>query len=97
MPSVTVKTAQVEERTITGLNGQSIIRSQMAELSLGNGYALPFRVGLGQRPAYQPGEYDIDPRSFKLSNYGDLELNRYVDLVPLNVKPATPAPAASKS
>jgi hypothetical protein len=88
MPVVTVKSAAVEERRLD--NGK-IIRSQTAGLDLGNGFALPFRVGLGSRPPYQPGEYDIDPKSFGLSKYGDLELGRYVDLVPLSAKPAAKA------
>lgn len=90
MPVCIVKTAQVEEKT-TGKG--TIIRSQTVGLDLGNGFSLPFRVGLGNRPPYQPGEYDIDPKSFALSQYGDLMLNRYVDLVPLGVKPAPTAKA----
>lgn len=88
MPVVKILSAAVEERQINGKNGPSIMRSQTAGLDLGNGHALPFRVGLGQRPAYAPGDYDIDPRCFGLTEYGDLKLNKYVDLVPLSVKPA---------
>lgn len=84
MPVCIVKNAQVEEKQ----TAKGIIRSQTVGLELGNGFQLPFRVGLGTRPPYQPGEYDIDPKSFALSQYGDLTLNRYVDLVPLGVKPA---------
>ena len=54
-------------------------------------HPLPFRVGLGSRPPYPPGEYDIDPQSFALSQYGDLILKRYVDLVPLSAKPVAKA------
>ena len=90
MPIVTVKTAQVEERQIAG---GKIIRSQTVGLELGNGFQLPFRVGLGTRPGYTPGEYDIDPKSFALSQYGDLTLGRFVDLIPLSPKPAAPAKA----
>lgn len=86
MPVCRVKSAVVEERHNQKSN--SIIRSQTVGLDLGNGFELPFRVGLGQRPAYPPGEYDIDPNSFGLGDFGDLVLKRYVDLVPLNVKPA---------
>lgn len=93
MPAINVKNAQVEERSINGKNGKSIIRSQMAALDLGNGYELPFRIGLGQNAPYQPGLYDIDPKSFGLSDYGDLTLSRYVDLVPLAHKPAAKAAA----
>ncbi|MDR2872064.1 MAG: G5P family DNA-binding protein [Xanthomonadaceae bacterium] len=85
MPICRVKSSTVEEiRTSKG----DIIRSQTVGLDLGNGFELPFRVGLGSRPAYPPGEYDIDPRSYALSQYGDLILKRYVDLLPLSVKPA---------
>lgn len=93
MPRIIVKHAQVEERAINGKNGRQVIRSQTAALDLGNGYELPFRVGLGQNAAYQPGEYDIDPRSYKLNDYGDLELSRYVDLVPVQHKSAPAAKA----
>lgn len=89
MPICRVKSGAVEEQQ--SKNG--IIRSQTVGLDLGNGFELPFRVGLGQRPAYPPGEYDIDPKSFALSNYGDLTLKRYVDLVPLSIKPAAAAKA----
>ncbi len=91
MPICRVKSAAVEEQQTKS----GIIRSQMVGLDLGNGFELPFRVGLGQRPSYPAGEYDIDPKSFALSNYGDLTLKRYVDLVPLGVKPHAPvAPKA---
>lgn len=84
MPICRVKSAAVEERHNTKTN--TINRSQTAGLDLGNGFELPFRVGLGQRPPYPAGEYDIDPQSFALSEYGDLVLKRYVDLVPLQAK-----------
>ncbi|WP_423163828.1 single-stranded DNA-binding protein [Stenotrophomonas maltophilia] len=90
MPICRVKSAAVEERHNTKTN--NINRSQTAGLDLGNGFELPFRVGLGQRPPYPAGEYDIDPQSFALSEYGDLVLKRYVDLVPLQAKAAA-APA----
>ncbi|EMR0605415.1 hypothetical protein VM57_10215 [Stenotrophomonas maltophilia] len=86
MPICRVKSAAVEERHNSKTN--SIIRSQMVGLDFGNGFELPFRVGLGSRPPYPPGEYDIDPQSFALSQYGDLILKRYVDLVPLQAKAA---------
>lgn len=94
MPACRVKTAQVMEEVNTKTG--SIIRSQMVGLDLGNGYELPFRVGLGNRPAYKPGDYDIDPNSFALGQYGDLTLKRYVDLVeagPHKAAPVAPAKA----
>lgn len=90
MPRINVKNAAVDERRSP--DGK-IFRSQMAALDLGNGYELPFRVGLGTRPVYSVGVYDISPQSFGLSNYGDLTLSRYVDLVPVE----TPRAAAAKA
>lgn len=88
MPRIIVKSAAVEEETNSKTN--NIIRSQTAGLDLGNGFELPFRVGLGKRPAMQPGEYDIDPKSFGLDQYGGLTLKKYVDLIPAP-KPHTAA------
>lgn len=93
MPVCRVKSAVVDEER--NQKAGTIMRSQMVGLDLGNGFELPFRVGLGQRPAYTPGEYDIDPKSFALGQYGDLTLKRYVDLVPVGVKPAARASTAA--
>ena len=88
MPTIRVKSAVVEEET--NQKTGTIIRSQTVGLDLGNGFELPFRVGLGKKPAMPAGEYDIDPKSFGLDQYGGLTLKRYVDLVPLP-KPHQPA------
>lgn len=88
MPICRVKSAAVDEQR-NEMKG-TIMRSQMAGLDLGNGFELPFRVGIGQRPPYPAGEYDIDPKSFALGTYGDLTLKRYVDLIPLQAKPVAP-------
>lgn len=88
MPRIVVKSAQPDERP--GKDGK-VIRSQMAEIDLGNGYALPFRVGLGNRPSYPVGVYDIDPKCFTLSQYGDLQLSRYVDLIAVADAPSKKA------
>jgi hypothetical protein len=89
MPRIIVKNAQVHEETNSKTG--KVMRSQRAELDLGDGYGLPFRMGLGSRPAYEPGEYDIDPKCFGLSQYWDLVLGRYVDLVRVSVRPAKAA------
>lgn len=91
MPVIRVKSAAVEERHNEAKG--TIHRSQTVGLDLGNGFELPFRVGLGKRQPYQPGEYDIDPKSFSLSQYGDLTLSRFVDLVPLGAPKPAPAKA----
>lgn len=92
MPICRVKSAAVDEQHNAKTN--SIIRSQMVGLDLGNGFELPFRVGLGQRPPYPAGEYDVDPKSYALGPFGDLILKRYVDLIPLQAKAA---PVAQKA
>ncbi|MEZ5544688.1 MAG: single-stranded DNA-binding protein [Lysobacteraceae bacterium] len=91
MPRISVKNDQVREfRT----NDGKIIRSQMACLDLGDGYELPFRVGIGSRPPYSVGFYDLDPAKFRpLGEFGDLTLSQYVDLVPVK----TPRAAAAKA
>lgn len=86
MPLCNVKSSVVDEE-INSKSG-AVIRSQMVGLDLGNGHALPFKVGLGNRPAYKAGQYDIDPRSFGLDQYGNLTLKRYVDLVPVGAMKA---------
>lgn len=91
MPICRVKSAVVDEQRNESKG--TIMRSQMVGLDLGNGFELPFRVGIGQRPPYPAGEYDIDPKSFALGTYGDLILKRYVDLVPLSAKPVAASPA----
>lgn len=93
MPRINVKDSLVHERTFNGKDGKpQIIREQRAALDLGGGYELPFRVGLGSGPVHPVGAYDIDPDSFSLGKYGDLELSRFVRLKPLQV-----AAAASKA
>jgi hypothetical protein len=86
MPKCTVKSAIVDEEmnSTTG----NVIRSQFVDLDLGNGHALPFKVGLGKKPAYQAGEYDIDPKCFGLDGYGNLVLKKYVDLVATGARKA---------
>lgn len=90
MPRIHVKDSNVHERSFNGKDGKpQIIREQRAALDLGDGYELPFRVGLGSGPVYQVGTYDISPESFSLGRYGDLELSRFVKLS--MVKPAAAA------
>lgn len=92
MPRCEVKSAVVEEE-VNQKTGE-VMRGQTVGLDLGNGHQLPFRIGLGKRPALSPGVYDIDPKSFGLNEYGSLTLKRYVDLV--RIEEHKPAPASSK-
>lgn len=88
MPRIIVKNKQVTERKINGKNGEMIIRRQMASIDRGDGYETPFSIGLGKNAPYEPGDYDFSPLSFETNQYGDPQLSRYVDLVPLQHKPA---------
>lgn len=85
MPRINVKDNQVHERTFEYQGKSKIIREQRAALDLGGGYELPFRVGLGTGPVNPVGAYDIDPECFALGKYGDLELGRFVKLIPVPV------------
>ncbi|MEQ1511615.1 MAG: single-stranded DNA-binding protein [Lysobacteraceae bacterium] len=91
MSNVIVKNANVTEKQINGKSGPAIIRRQMACIDQGDGYEMPFSVGLGQRAPYPPGRYVIDPKSYSVNQYGDLQLNRYVDLLPAEHKPVSPS------
>jgi hypothetical protein len=94
MPRINVKDTIVHERTFNGKDGKpQIIREQRAALDLGDGYELPFRVGLGTGPVYPVGAYDVSTECFMLGRYGDLELSRFLKLKPL--AEARPLPKAS--
>ena len=87
MPRINVKDTVVHERTLEFSGKTKIIREQRAALDLGGGYELPFRVGLGTGAVHPVGPYDINPESFSLGKYGDLELSRYLKLQPVAVAP----------
>jgi hypothetical protein len=81
MSNVKVIDTNVHERTFNGKDGKpQIIREQRAVLLQGDGYALPFRIGLGSGPVYPVGDYEIDPSCFSLGRFGDLELSRFIKL-----------------
>lgn len=95
---INVKDEKISERTFSKDGKNIIIREQRCALDQGDGYEQPFRVGLGTGPVYTVGAYDLDPQSFVLGKYGDLELSRYVKLIPIPVvapgdagKPSRPA------
>jgi hypothetical protein len=84
MPRINVKDTNVHERSFNGKDGKpQTIREQRAALELGDGYELPFRIGLGSGPVYQVGAYDISPECFTLGRFGDLELSRFLKLSPV--------------
>lgn len=84
MSRINVKDSNVHERSFNGKDGKpQIIREQRAALSLGDGYELPFRIGLGNGGVYPVGTYDLHPECFSLGRFGDLELSRYLKLIPV--------------
>jgi hypothetical protein len=91
MSRVILKSAGVDEEV--NQKSGTVMRSQTFGLDLGNGYELPFKVGLGRKPAFPPGEYIIDPKSYGLDAYGNLQLKKYVDVLPVSAH----RPAASKA
>lgn len=92
MPRVKVIDMNVQERRFQSNGKEVMVREQRAVLSQGDGYGLPFRVGLGPTgAAYPVGDYEIDPTCFSLGRFGDLELSRFIKLQA--VKPVAAAAA----
>jgi Helix-destabilising protein. len=88
MIRVLVKSENVSLRNGTGKNGKAYsFREQHAALDDGGDFPAPFRLRLErEQPAYKPGLYTFDPKSYRVGQYGDVEL-RFVSLVPLDAKP----------
>lgn len=83
MSRVKILDTNVHERSYKDKSGsQQILREQRAVLDQGDGYGLPFRIGLGTGPVYPVGNYEIDASCYSLGRFGDLELSRYLKLVP---------------
>lgn len=92
---INVKDTKVHERSFVDKQGrQQIIREQRAAVDLGDGYEMPFLVGLGTGPVNPVGAYHIAPECFSVNRFGGLELGR-VKLVPVAVRPAPAARSAS--
>lgn len=90
---VLVKSEAVTVRNGTGKNGKAFsFREQHAALDKGGDFAEPFRLRLDQQqPAYKPGLYTFSPESYRVGQYGDVEI-RFASLVPFDVvKPAVKA------
>lgn len=91
---INVKDTKVHERNFTDKNGRpQIIREQRAAVDLGDGYEMPFLVGLGTGPVNPVGAYSLDPNCFTVNRFGSLELGR-VKLVPVVVRSASAARTA---
>ena len=55
---------------------------QNAAIFNGGDYPAPFRVNVQQGHEYDPGEYTIDPRSYRVDEIGNLKL-KSTKLLPL--------------
>lgn len=86
MSRIVLKSNAVDEE-VNQKSGQ-VMRSQTFGLDMMNGHFLPFKIGLGRKPAYEAGEYMLDPRSFALDEYGNLKLKKYVDVLPIKAHAA---------
>ncbi|MBL8642975.1 MAG: hypothetical protein JNK21_03500 [Rhodospirillaceae bacterium] len=92
---IVIKSPNVTEKPYERDGVKRVIREQWAFFESEPGIERPFKVSIGQKPAYAPGVYDLAPSSFRVSRFDGLELG-YIDLTP--VKPAVaavpPAPPA---
>lgn len=62
-------------------------REQPAYIHTGHAYPARFLINLGDNAApYAPGTYTLDPRSFAVGQYGDLQMARSIHLVADKVK-----------
>lgn len=58
--------------------GDNTYHEQQAYAHLGAAYPVPFKITHSSpNSAYQVGDYQIDPASFRVNQYGSLELDRY--------------------
>lgn len=65
--------------------GENTRYHQNAYLHTGQAYPLPFKINLQEPVPYGSGKFNIDPLSFRIGKYGDLELDPYgFKLVPLD-------------
>lgn len=95
MPLVKVLSTEVRD-DINRKTGE--VRGQLQRVGLiQGGFALPFDVPVTAGKPYPVGDYSFSPESFKLNQFGGLELNRYdMTLVPVPARAAAPAaPAAA--
>jgi hypothetical protein len=56
-------------------NGGNELRQQQAAMDQGHDYPAPFWLIVDQ--PYSPGRYTLDPNSFRVNQFGGLELDRY--------------------
>jgi hypothetical protein len=88
---------QLIRRQVNGDKGPREMLEQRAYLHTDGAYPIPFKVSLrNPSEAYASGFYTISPESFKVNQYGNLELSRFdFKLLPLIEKPAPRAAGAA--
>lgn len=70
----------VQSRTIQGKDGKAdkTYYSQKAYAHTGGAFPVEFKLPLeSHNDAYRAGTYELDPSSFAVGRYGDLEINRF--------------------
>lgn len=73
-----------------------VMWNQDAYVHLGGAYPSKMKIPLDSPSgAYPPGEYELSPDSFRVGQYGDLEVNRFgLKIVPFSLaKTAQPSSA----
>lgn len=66
------------ENVISSVRGEKTYHEQQAYADLGQAYPVPFKITLeSPNQAYGIGDYELDPASFRVNQYGSLEINRF--------------------
>ena len=83
MIKIEILKSEITTRSFTS-NGKDVtFFEQTAYIHLGDDYPAKFSLTLQKnQQAYQPGDYTIHPGSLRVGNYGSLEFQRNVILVP---------------
>ena len=79
-------------KQVNGRNGSETRWYQNAYAHVGQAFPVQFRFGLNsEQNHYMPGKYTIDPSSYRVGKYGDLEINPFeVRFMRLNEDWSTP-------
>jgi hypothetical protein len=80
----------VQSRNVPGKDGKpdNTFYSQKAYAHTGGAFPVEFKIPLSNHnDAYRVGVYQLDPESYQVGRFGDLEINRYeMKLIPLENK-----------
>jgi|GEM_PF-5881422 len=86
MLTIHIKDASVETATLNGPRGSFQSSSQTGWLDLPSGERRKVRVSLARdAKPYVAGAYTLSDDSFTVGQYGDLQLERSLKLVPVQV------------